>query len=654
MIPMHDGVHLAADLYIPAEGEPDERLPVVMEYIPYRKDQVDLQARRFYRYLPRHGYIVVRVDVRGTGASEGVTVGEYVEEEQKDGYETVEWLARQSWCNGHVNMLGISYGGFTALQVATEAPPHLTSIIPVDFTDDRYRDECHYRGGLKRLYYNLAYYGAFMIAWNAMPPHPEWSGGSWAKKWERHMSGNKPYLLTWYQNQTDSPFWRHGSVRYSVERIRCPVFMIGGWRDGYMNSPLRLYRMLQVPKKVLIGPWNHAMPDAGIPGPRIDYLKEVVRWLDYWCKDRDTGVTKEPPVVVYMQESEPPVVDRLESKGHWRAESDWPAPGSSEKSLYLAGRRALCDQAGPDGSKELEYEPTVGICGGLFSGGIQFGLPGDQRPDEAYSLVFTTKPLEEDLHILGRPKAILHVASTASVIGFAASLSDVAADGSSHLVAKGMLNVTRRHSMEHPEPLVPGEIVELEIEIDCTGWVFKKGNRIRLSVANGDWPNVWPTPEAAMSRLYFGESRPSRLILPVVPPRGSATPRVFAPSPMKLARHGEAPYPPTWEVKRDVLTGRTTVNISVESAHRLTQSTVFERESKGIFEVEPSHPSHASGRGIHIIRLAGLNQQIESRSDVTIQATTTHFHVMIDLDVRLNDLPHFHRRWVESIERRLL
>src|SRR5688572_19991700 len=157
LIPMRDGVRLAADLYMPVAGGPDERWPVVMDYIPYRKDEVP-PGNRYYEVLPCHGYVVARVDIRGTGGSEGSNTDEYTPQEQLDGYDAIEWLAAQPWCDGHVNMMGISYGGFTALQVASHAPPHLTSIIPVDFTDDRYTDDCHYRGGLLRMYYDVGWY----------------------------------------------------------------------------------------------------------------------------------------------------------------------------------------------------------------------------------------------------------------------------------------------------------------------------------------------------------------------------------------------------------------------------------------------------------------------------------------------------------------
>jgi predicted acyl esterase len=594
------------------------------------------------------------VDIRGTGASEGVNVDEYVLQEQLDGYDAIEWIAQQPWCDGHVNMMGISYGGFTSLQVASHAPPHLTSIIPVDFTDDRYTDDCHYRGGLLRKYFDVGYYGNFMIAYNALPPYPDWSGGDWASLWEEHLARNEPYFLKWLHHQTDGPYWRHGSVRDVADRIRCPVFMIGGWRDGYPNPPLRLYQALGVPRKVLIGPWNHAFPDAAIPGPRIDYLHEVVRWLDHWCKGTDTGILEEPPVVVFVQRSEPPVVDRLDSAGEWRAETGWPPPGASERTFYLAPGGALADTAGAEGEDVFEYVPAVGVAGGLWSGGIQFGLPGDQRVDEAFSLVYTSEPLERELTIMGRPRVLLHVATTAPVLGFATSLSDVAPDGSSHLVAKGMLNATRRASLTEPTPIVPGETMELEIEVDATAWTFARGNRIRLAVANADWPNVWPTPFPATSTVYRGGERASDLVLPVVPARGSARPPRFRPSLLRQARHSDGVSPPTWEVTLDVLTGRSRVRIEDVREERINETTVVRRENALVAEVDAANPAGASAHGRHVSRIARPTQVTEGRSDVFVQASPTHFHVTIDLELEVNGSRHFAKHWVESIERELL
>lgn len=663
-IPMRDGVHLAADLYLPddalARSNHWTKLPVVMEYLPYRKDEAPPGRSAHYIYLPRHGYAVARVDIRGTGASGGVSTDEYSLKEQQDGYDAVEWLAQQPWCDGQVSIMGISYGGFTALQVAAHQPPHLATIIPVDFTDDRYTDDCHYRGGLLRLYYDLAWYGTRMIAWNAMPPDPEWSGADWAAVWEQHLAENEPYLLPWLRHQTDGPYWRPGSVRDFPERIRCPAFLIGGWRDGYPNPPLRLYQALaqtsrqdaSTPRhRVLIGPWNHAWPDAAIPGPRIDYLREVVRWLDHWCRGIDTGIMAEPPVTIYMQRYQPPIADRLDTAGEWRAEASWPPPGATERVLYLSEGQALHDQTDRAGQDTYAYHPTVGVAGGLWSGGIQFGLPGDQRTDEAFSLVYTSPPLENDLPILGWPRAVLHLASSASVMGFAASLSEVAPDGTSHLVCKGMLNGTRRESLTDPRPLVPGEIVELNIELDCTGWVFAKGHRIRLSLASADWPNVWPTPEPGINTVYRGPRHPSRLILPVVPARGSATPPPFAPSAVLPSRHAEAIHPPTWQVSYDLITGRATSTVAVKTSFRAGPNTTIERESASVCTLNPGDPAHATARGWHVSQVTRPNAVTLGRAETLIQASATHFHVTITLEIRVNGALYATRRWTESVPR---
>jgi uncharacterized protein len=650
-IPMRDGVRLSADLYVPADDHTGP-LPVVMEYIPYRKDEV-APGHRFYSYLPQHGYIVARVDIRGTGASAGVATDEYVPGEQQDGYDAIEWLAAQPFCDGSVNMMGISYGGFTSLQVATLRPPHLRSIIPMYFTDDRYTDDCHYRGGHLRQYYDAGHYGNFMIAYNAMPPYPEWSE-DWAEIWTEHLEHNEPYLLNWLSHQTDGPYWRHGSVGDIAERIECPVFMIGGWRDGYPNPPLRLYQALRVPRKVLVGPWNHAVPDVAVPGPRIDHLHEAVRWLDHWCKGRDTGIMDEPPVVIFMQHYERPDADRLDAAGAWRAETAWPAPGAGEMTFYLGDDGGLGGACGRDGEDEFSYVASVGVTAGLWSGGLQFGQPGDQRPDEAYSLIYSSPPLEADIHVLGRPRVQLNVASTASVIGFCVSLSDIAPDGSSHLVAKGMLNATRRDSLTDPQPLVPGEIYELPIEIDCTAWRFERGHRIRLAVASADWPNVWPTPQPATNRVFRGDSHPSQLVLPTVPTAGSARPPEFRPSPESLQRHARRLDPPVWEVVHDALSRRTRVHLLERHSERINDATLVTREYELTSYVNPDDPAAASVRGRHTSTITKPNGLTIATSTVSIQGADTHFHVTIDLVVTVDGLPHHTRQWVKSVPRHLL
>ena len=258
------------------------------------------------------------------------------------------------------------------------------------------------------------------------------------------------------------------------------------------------------------------------------------------------------------------------------------------------------------------------------------------------------------MSIIGGARAILHVETTATVMGFAVSLSDVLPDGASHLVAKGMLNGTRRSSLREPEPMVPGEVTELAVEIDDAGWVFPKGHRIRVSVASADWPNVWPTPESGTNRVHTGAARPSRIVLPVVPAHGSAPAPEFEPSPLTLARHSDAVKPPTWQVTEDVLTGRRRVLIEEQRSLRINDTTVVDREYTYDGQVHPASPEAASAHGRHVTRIKRPNVETMGRSDVHVQASATHFHVTIDLELRVNGMPHLNRRWAESIPRRLL
>ena len=280
-------------------------------------------------------------------------------------------------------------------------------------------------------------------------------------------------------------------------------------------------------------------------------------------------------------------------------------------------------------------------------------MPGDQRPDEALSLVYTTDPLEEELAILGVARAILEVEADVRVIAFAVSLSDVAPDGSSHLVTKGMLNATRRRSLAGPSALPAGERTALNIDLDATAWIFEVGHRIRVSVANADFPNVWPTPYLATSTIHRGPDA-SRVVLPVVPRHGSASPPAFATSSVVPARHAAAIHPPTWQVRTDVLTGRVTSDVRVSTAFRASPDTVIEREFAAECTVDPSDPAHASAHGWHVNRVIRASDTIQGRCDTVIRSTATHFHVTIDLEVTINDRAHAMRRWTESIPRNLL
>lgn len=653
-IPMSDGVTLSADLYMPFDAELDGtngRFPCVLEYKPYRKDTIGTpDPNHWYGYFPRNGYVMALVECRGTGGSAGISTDEYREREQLDGCAAVEWLGTQPWCSGHVNMIGISYGGFTSVQIAARAPKHLSSIIPIDFTDNRYTDDVHYTGGLLRMWCDPGYYSGFMVPYNALPPALWNNSGDWADLWESHLEKNQPWLLEWLRHQTDGPYWRNGSVGAIADRIKCPVFMIGGWWDAYPAPALRLTQALKSPWKLLIGPWDHETPDVGIPGPTIDYLPIVLRWLDRWC--RGAAAVDEPNVHVYMQRFDQPVVDLLVKSGEWRSENSWPPAGAGTQSRYFAPKGMLADGTGSDGCETLRYDARVGVTRGLVQGGQPLVMPIDQRPDESLSVLFTSEPLEADLPILGTPQVTLYTSSTAKIMPYIVCLTEVAADGTSVLVSKGRLNATRRDSLVEPSPIVPNELMELKIDLLPTGWIFTKGNRIRVAIANADFPETWPTPEPGSTSIFYGSERSSRIDLPVVSMTGSAPPPDFAPSPVdsRVRLVGDR----KWEVVDNLISGARSVRLAW-SLDRGVGDPTSQRVSLDVTcTVDPKDPAQASVVA-HTGVLANFGSiAVEARGRIVIQGTATHFHVVIGLELLVCGSSHATRRWVETIPRSLL
>jgi putative CocE/NonD family hydrolase len=443
-IPMSDGTRLAARIWRPVSSD-DEPVPAVLEYIPYRKR--DLTAVRdsvHHPYMAGHGYACVRVDIRGTGESEGVLTDEYLDLEHRDAEEVLAWLADQPWCDGRTGMMGISWGGFNSLQVAARRPPSLRAIVIASFTDDRYADDMHYMGGCL-LSDNLAE-ASTMFAYTTCPPDPALVGERWRDMWLERMEGSGLWLENWLGHQRRDDYWRRASVCEDYRAVRCPVFAVCGWADGYSNAVFRLMQHLDVPRKGLIGPWSHKYPHLGEPGPAIGFLQEVVRWWDRWLKDEDNDVMDGPMLRTWMQDSVPPSTSYEERPGRWVGEPSWPSPHVRRDALPLAPHRiARPGEEVPEEELTIRSPLSVGQFAGKWcSYSAPPDLPYDQREEDGGSLVFDTGALTERCEILGGPVVELDVSATEPVAMIAARLSDVAPDGSATRVTYGLLNLTHR------------------------------------------------------------------------------------------------------------------------------------------------------------------------------------------------------------------
>lgn len=658
-IPVRDGLELSANLFLPEPQESAETFPVILEMIPYRKDdwRYNSDVARM-SYLAQHGFAGCRLDVRGTGSSPGIALDEYTLAESQDGYDAVEWLAAQPWCNGAVGMWGISYGGFTAIQVAKMQPPHLKAIVPMYATDDRYLDDVHYIGGCKTAS-ELAQYAVSMVGMNALPPAPDYTPENWAERWKERLEQTPPWLLNWLRQQQDGPYWRRGSLAPDYDQITCAIYHITGWMDGYTNAAFRMQeKCVNAPRKMLCGNWSHTYPDDGYPGPNLDWLHEMLRFFAYWLKGDDNGVMEEPPVTLFRRQYTAPEPFPAAMNGEWISAPAFPVPGAREQALYLHDRALYAEPCPQAAGDEYAHIPTLGVQAGLSwgAGAAPTGLARDLRRDEALGLTYTSEPFDEPLDIVGFPRAMLHLSSSAPVAHVVVRLSDVAPDGVSSLVTTGILNLTHRDGHEHPQPLLPGEIYAVEVPLKAAGYRFLPGHRLRLSVASAYWPVIFPSPYPAANTLHRGPQRPSRLILPTLPPDAALLPPpTFKETPTPLPQVGSGSEdPPVWRITEDVMANSVTVHLYDGGATVLPSgASLFSSEEIRLTAFHHD-PAHASLFNEVVYRLAQHGYEIEILASGTIRATQSDFHIDIQLQVLLNGNPFWNKSWLESVPRRLL
>jgi putative CocE/NonD family hydrolase len=561
-IPTRDGTRLAARIWRP-HGSDRDPVPAILELIPYRKR--DLTAHRdsiHHPYMAGHGYACVRVDLRGSGDSEGVLTDEYLEEELCDAEDVLAWLAAQPWCDGSTGMMGISWGGFNALQVAARRPPGLGAIATVCSTDDRYADDVHYMGGCL-LSDNLSW-ASTMFAYTSCPPDPALVGDRWREMWLERLDGSGLWLDTWLQHQTRNGYWEHGSICEDYSDIKCPVLAVSGWADGYSNAVFRMIENLDVPRQGLIGPWSHKYPHLGQPGPAIGFLQELVRWWDRWLKGIDNGVTDAPVLRVWMQDSVPPLTAYEDRPGRWVGEPSWPSPHVEEVAYPLARNRiAAPDETVPEATMSVESPLSVGQFAGKWcSYNAPPDLPYDQREEDGGSLVFDSDVLGQRYEVLGAAVAELDIAVDRPNAMVAVRLSDVAPDGRATRVTYGLLNLTHRDGHAQPRPLEPGERYRVAVQLNGVAHAFAPGHRIRLSVSTSYWPLAWPSPEPTRLEVAAGSSRlhlPHRPLQesdevssqPFGPPEGAA------PISVSQVQPGEH----RWLVTRDLIGYESALNV---------------------------------------------------------------------------------------------
>ncbi len=626
---MPDGVHLAVDLFMPSGGVMTENFPVLLEYQPYRKNSSRGRNYPLYSYFVERGYVVARVDIRGTGNSEGRLIPyEYSDQELDDGEVIIDWLSQQTWSTGNVGMFGISWSGFNSIQLALRNPPALKAIIAVDATEDLYQDDVHFMDGIM----HLDSWEMSMDLDNARPGAP---GYVIDDDNFRNRFDTEPWMLTYKKQQRDGAFWDRASARDKYEQIRIPTFHIGGWYDGYRDSLVRMLANVDAPVKAMIGPWSHAFPHDPYPEPGVEWRHEAIRWFDQWLKGKDTGIMDEPRFAVYIREWHPPGPYLENAPGHWRWEDGWPIERIEQRSFYAQTNHTLLEAPATDCVHRLRYKPSIGLEAGgpvMWWGDVAH----DQRPTDAFSLVYDSDPLAADTEILGLPRAVLKVSANAPRANWFVRISDVAPDGTVTQVAGAGFNGTHRNSARDPEDLEPGVEFNLDIEMHFTSWVFPQGHRIRFAIANAQWPMLWPTPYPMTTTLRLGGASGAHVVLPIVPPGDHAAPGFLPPAKNPsmpgfavLDMGTSSGYGEISSIDRNPQTGEVTVKATNTGGMQYPWGTETYRETIE-HRTSDAHPENTSVKGTHRLEVTLSDRVLlwEAELDFSSDRDNFHYHYL--------------------------
>ena len=512
-IRVRDGTVLRADVYRPDVPQGNtEKFPVLLSLSAYQKamDRILPHEPPFTHverpepdwWVPR-GYTLVFIDTRGTGTSPGQS-DLWSMQEAWDYYDAIEWAADQSWSNGKVGLVGVSYYAITQWNVSSLQPPSLTTIVPWEGWADMYRDSV-FHGGI----FNQGFYGRWWL---------DVRGKQLLENTRADNSAalSEDLIYNFMAHHLDSPWWDEVKSRAQFDKITVPLYSSGNW--GGWNHHMRgnvdgYVRSASIHKKLEMHIGGHTDAFYSDEGKH-----EMLRWYDHWLKGKDTGIMDEPPVKLCIRTS----VRECE----WRFENEWPLARTQYRRYYLnpeaagvvqdAVHDAILTTTPPSREGQLVY-PTGPEA---YSRGLA-GQP---------TLTFVTEPMSEDVEITGHSNLVMWVSSETDDMDIFAYLRNMAPDGTVETSTRGILRVALRklnpelstpyrpyHSHNEEQKLTPGEVVPVQVEIWATSMVFKAGHRIRLDVQPHDGQHYFAAYALGNNTIYTGGDRASYILLPFVP-----------------------------------------------------------------------------------------------------------------------------------------
>lgn len=641
---MPDGVKLAVSYWMPTAQKPDEKFPVFFEMNGYRKEDLSYMSWDYPvgAYFARRGYVVGKVDLRGTGDSEGVVPEkEYSEAELSDAVEIINQLSKKEWASGKIGMYGLSWGAFNSLMTARRKPEALKAILIAHASDDLYYQDVHFIDGAM----HTDVWEAMIDTYNALPDTRNFAV---TPEFFANRFDQTPWHFIWKENQSDGPFWRKESLRFQSS-VDIPVYIIGGLLDGYRDTVPRLLNSPNKQIKADIGPWKHDWPNTGSPGPNYEWRKKALLWWDYWLKGVDNGIMNEPRFMVFVRDSYLPTETVKNVPGEWRC-GDWPLGGIKGQRFYPSENSSLAVSA-PSATKQYTLAYKAG--GGTSVHGWWGEPSGDMAFDDETSLVFDSAPLAETVEIIGLPKVNLNVSADAPLYQWSVRLEDVAPDGKVSLVSGTLINPADRVSRLEQTPLVPGELTKISGEIHFTTWRFPPKHKIRLAISNAQFPMAWPTPYKGTTTLISGPD--TSIELPVVE-KNTLTATCDLPKPEPEEWASDASYSEQNEGKKTKIDYNTETGQAVYSCginQKMTiRDTAYHIQEQNTWKVSDKDPAHATYEAVTNYAISPPGREIRLIVNFTMTSDEKNFNLTESRQLLENQQVVREKKWSKTIPRK--